>query len=149
MIVVEITGHPVAKGRPRFTRSGIAFTPAKTRRWEDDARMVAREAMGEREPISGPLRCSVRSYFVPPASWPQWKRQAAIDGLVAHTARPDGDNLAKAAKDALNGVVWRDDAQVVQLWASKLYGRAPRVVIEVEPMHSASCQITKRSELPA
>ncbi len=45
--------------------------------------------------------------------------------------RPDLDNLVKAVKDALNGVLWRDDSQVIELEAKKIYGNPPGVEIEV------------------
>jgi Holliday junction resolvase RusA-like endonuclease len=45
--------------------------------------------------------------------------------------RPDIDNYAKAILDALNGVMWADDGQIVQLTASKSYGE-PRVEIEIQ-----------------
>ena len=37
------------------------------------------------------------------------------------TSKPDADNYAKLILDALNGVLWRDDAQVVRLFAEKVY----------------------------
>lgn len=150
-ITIEITGHPVAKGRGRVGKLAngrpTVFTPTKTRKWESDARLMARRAMAGKPPISGPVRCSIRAFFTPPTSWPAWKREAAIAGRVAHTAKPDADNITKAAKDALNGIVWLDDAQVVQSWVSKLYGDTPRVLIEVEPMKAVACQVTRRDQL--
>lgn len=55
----------------------------------------------------------------------------------AHMTRPDVDKLARAIGDALTGVVWRDDSQVVQLKVSKCYagvGESPRAVIAVTPL---------------
>lgn len=34
MIKIEIEIEPVAKGRPRFTKQGHAYTPAKTKNYE-------------------------------------------------------------------------------------------------------------------
>jgi len=51
-----------------------------------------------------------------------------------HTGRPDTDNLAKAVLDSLTGIAWRDDAQVSQLTASKIYvagDESPHVEITV------------------
>lgn len=56
---------------------------------------------------------------------------------LAHMTRPDVDKLARAISDALTGVVWRDDSQVVQLKVSKFYaapGDSPRAVIAVSPI---------------
>ena len=45
MIGFTIEGAPVPKGRPRFTRTGHTFTPAKTRQYEALVTARAREAM--------------------------------------------------------------------------------------------------------
>jgi Holliday junction resolvase RusA-like endonuclease len=55
----------------------------------------------------------------------------------AHMTRPDVDKLARAINDALTGVVWRDDSQVVQLKVTKAYarvGESPCAVIAVRPV---------------
>ncbi len=57
--------------------------------------------------------------------------------------RPDLDKLCRACLDSLTGIVWRDDAQVVRLEASKDYG-APGVMIWVEPI--ASQEVTPALE---
>ena len=46
----------------------------------------------------------------------------------------DVDNIAKACLDALNGVFWRDDRQIVQLTSEKFNGDANRIAILVEPL---------------
>jgi len=135
-VIVTITGKPVAKGRGRVGQVNgrpMVFTPSNTRKWERDARMVARQEMGHRKPLQGPLQLAVECVFPVPVSWPAWKRDAALEGIVAHTTKPDGDNCLKAAKDALNGIVWIDDCQVIESVARKRYGDAPQVLIHVRP----------------
>lgn len=135
-VIIEITGKPVAKLRGRVGQVNgrpIVFTPASTRKWERDARMVARQVMGQRKPLAGPLQIAVDIVFPVPASWPAWKREAALDGTVAHTTKPDADNVLKAAKDSCNGIVWLDDCQVVETVTRKRYGDVPAVRIRVRP----------------
>jgi Holliday junction resolvase RusA-like endonuclease len=56
-----------------------------------------------------------------------------------HTGKPDVDNLAKALYDALKGIVWRDDSQIVQSFSDKLIAAGdeqPRVevsIVELQP----------------
>lgn len=146
---VNIPGQPVAKGRPRFSQNGRTYTPAKTRIWEKSARILAGQKMfmEERRPFTEPLQLRVVATFEIPPSWPGWKREAAAKGVIQHTVTPDGDNLVKAAKDALNGVVYADDAQVVMHTGTKLYGLEAGVLITVDVFDGLPCQVKKRFEL--
>ncbi len=137
-IIVELAGEPKGKGRPRFTRNGIAFTPATTRRYEAALRYAAQEAMSGGAPLDGPLAVTVTATFPIPTSWSKKKQQAALAGMVAHTCRPDVDNLIKSI-DGLNQVCWADDRQIVTALIRKRYGGRPAIHIE----------IVKLSEIPA
>jgi Holliday junction resolvase RusA-like endonuclease len=57
------------------------------------------------------------------------KRQAKLCGLLRPVKRPDFDNIAKIVCDALNGVAWHDDAQIVNAQVIKLYGVEPCVKV--------------------
>jgi Holliday junction resolvase RusA-like endonuclease len=127
--VVELPGEPQGKLRPRFTRRGFAYTPAKTRAYEAALAGAARVAMGRQKPMDGPLIVNVRAFMRVPASWNRKRRDAALAGVVYPT-RWDWDNLAKVC-DALNGIVWTDDSQIVQGHVTKQYSESPRLRIEV------------------
>ncbi|MCI5045185.1 MAG: RusA family crossover junction endodeoxyribonuclease [Aquisalinus sp.] len=49
----------------------------------------------------------------------------------------DVDNIAKACLDALNGVFWRDDRQVVKLTSEKFEGEVNQIAILVRPLDAA------------
>jgi Holliday junction resolvase RusA-like endonuclease len=132
MIAIIIDGQPVAKGRARIARNGIAYTPAKTRAFESHGRMAAQIVMDGREPLAGPLAVTVSAVLPVPASWSRRKTADALSGAVRPISRPDADNYLKSALDAVNGIVWRDDSQVVDCTVRKLYGADPRLVIEIE-----------------
>jgi len=151
-IRIIVTSEPVAKGRPRVTTVNgrpRTYTPKKTASWENDCRQLARIEMGSRKPLQGPVRVEVIAVFTPPASWPAWKRDAALSGALLHTGKPDASNLAKAAEDALNGVVWGDDAQVVELVVRKSYGERAMVEILVKSLPASPSQITRKTDLGA
>jgi Holliday junction resolvase RusA-like endonuclease len=135
-VTVELPGEPRGKGRPRFAR-GHVYTPDKTRRYESDLKMLAKVAMRGAKPIEGPLRVEVTAAFSIPSSWPKAKRDKALMGAIKPTCRPDGDNIFKAAADALNGVAWLDDAQIVTATIVKKYSTSPRLTIQVEQMFGA------------
>ena len=148
-IEIVITGKPVPKGRPQAFRFGNGIkmrTPKKTANWEEDARMVARHVMKDRPPLIGPLSLSVRVVIAPAYSWAGWKKGATLSGEMKPTSKPDLDNVVKAAKDAMNGILWIDDAQVVRLSAAKTFGSAPMVVVTATPEAGLDCNISSRAE---
>lgn len=133
-LIIELSGDPKGKGRPRFSRkSGVAYTPAPTRNYEAALRLAAQAVMLSAVPVEGPLKVVVDAFFGVPRSWSIRKRESALLGLLRPTGRPDLDNIVKVL-DALNGVVWRDDSQIVLAIVSKRYSDRPRLRIEVEKM---------------
>jgi len=142
-IVIELPGAPVPKGRPRMTRHGRAYTPAKTRRYEQSLAQAGQAAMSGKQPIDGPIQVSVVAFFEPPTSWPRWKKMLVDKSQsgVQHTVKPDADNLAKTI-DGLNGIVWVDDAQITELIVRKRYSTWPRLTVTVrhdpDRVHSKS-----------
>ena len=138
MIRIVVDGVPVAKERARVRvvktseRSfASAYTPSKTRKYEDVLRLAAGTAMSGRAPISGAVKVRVIALLPIPKSMSKANRAAAVIGASRPVTRPDTDNYAKAALDALNGIAWRDDSQVVDLVVAKYYDEKPRLVIEV------------------
>jgi Holliday junction resolvase RusA-like endonuclease len=132
-----IPGCPVAKGRARsvIRRSGNRsfignYTPSKTRQAE--ATLAAR-VMEFRPavPVSEALRLAVVFYLPIPQSWSQKKTSAALSRVLPHVSSPDLDNLVKLVNDALNGVFWIDDRQIIALHAQKFYSDNPRTVVEI------------------
>jgi len=103
--------HPIPKARARVMK-GYTYTPKRTVSAEKVVRATALAAGVK--PLGGPVRLSVRFY--------------------RGDARPcDLDNLAKLVQDALNGVAWKDDRQIVWLAASKQIDRErPRTEVVVE-----------------
>ena len=133
-----VPGAPVGKGRPRAARRGagvVMFTPGKTADYEALVAATAAAALScdalAHQLLDGPLEAVLEMRFPVPVSWSKAKRARALAGAEWHTSKPDADNVAKAILDACNGVVFRDDAQVVMLIATKAFSEEPgvRVVI--------------------
>lgn len=116
---------PVAKGRPRFTRLGHAFTPEKTRRFERDIATLARAAMakaGAKKLEGRPFSTSMFFYYAPPKSWTKKKLlELNQKGTMLKATKPDLDNLEKAILDAMNGIVYDDDARQAESFKRKLW----------------------------
>lgn len=138
-IKIVIPGDPVPKGRhrsrivrPRFKPPFIqqypdAATEAYERRIEQEAALV----MKGRGKLLGALGVNVMAFVPIPASWAMKQKQKAAEGLILPVTRPDGDNYLKCCLDAMNDVVYKDDAQVVDQAVKKRYAEHPRLEIEI------------------
>lgn len=80
-----------------------------------------------------PLRVDMRAEFSIPKRMPKGYAALALTGVIRPFKKPDIDNLYKIAADAFNGIVWRDDALVVEARLSKFYSNQPKLVITVQP----------------
>ena len=127
---IEFTAPVVAvpKARPRFTRSGRTYTPAKTQAFEKQIALMARRAMadaGVSRVESGAVSVLAYFYYTPPQSWSKKRKLELIKKVVVpKTTKPDIDNLKKAVLDGMNGVVFADDALVSRISAEKVYSYA-------------------------
>ena len=105
-------------GRPMTTtREAGKYTA----HWRADVREAARIAMGEHPPLSGALGLQVVFRFVRPKGHYRANGALKQDAPKFRAARPDTTKLLRALEDALTGLVWLDDAQVVRQSASKEY----------------------------
>ena len=119
-----IIGKPMGKERPRFARMGNfvkTYTPGKTKLRESEIQVLARQEMKGKEIFTGALEVSMNVGFPIPKSWSKKKTKEATDGILKPITKPDLDNIAKLVLDALNGIVYKDDSQVVELSISKFY----------------------------
>ena len=134
MKIIEfyIYGVPVPEGRARFTKTGRAYTPEKTRAWKKKVHLAALEVAMRAEllgPLSGALRMTLDFSLPIPPSWSKRKQDQASGQFLRPTSKPDCDNLAKAVMDGCNEVLYFDDAQIVALSIRKRYGLVPHVCV--------------------
>lgn len=120
-----VPGEPVAKGRPRLGKYGSTYTPAKTVEYEN---LVKLAYMGN-PLIQGYIMADIDLYFQIPKSVSKVKRGKMERAEIRPTKRPDCDNCIKAILDALNGIAYHDDSQVVEVRCRKLYSEQPRAVV--------------------
>ena len=115
----EIT--PVAKGRPRMTRGGHVYTPAKTKMFEQALKVLAKnQYIGM--PFQGPIGVKIFIGIPKPKS---------VDRVYPHV-KPDIDNYVKSICDALNQIVWVDDSQIIDLQVTKRYSNGHgQLVVDV------------------
>ena len=112
---------PTGKARPRMTRSGHVYTPKETVEAERKIAEAFLAAGGKCIPKGCEVGMEVTAYFPIPRSFSQRKREAVAYREIFPTKKPDADNILKLAADALNGVAYADDAQIVRMEISKEY----------------------------
>lgn len=126
---LTIYTEPVAKGRPRFTKTGHAYTPIKTVEYEK----LIREAWGlaHKGLTTAYVKMDLDFYVPIPKNFSKSDRMKAIEGEIRPDKRPDIDNYIKAIMDALNEQAYFDDRQIVAVFCNKWYAEAGRVEINI------------------
>lgn len=96
------------------------------------------------DPVCGPVALSIEAVFRIPKSWPKELQAEALAGRVPVIADPDLDQLVKQVQDALVGIVYWDDNQVVSYDPKpvKRYGSPERTVIRCEVYEQLEAQKT-------
>ena len=127
-----ILGEPVAQGRTRFSRQGgfvKAYDPAKSRDYKSYVRLIAAQNAPD-SPVEGAIEFSLRIYRAIPKGMPKYKRDAAKAGTLRPVTKPDVSNILKGVEDALKGVWYKDDSQIVGYGVlGKWYDERPRIEI--------------------
>lgn len=113
--------NPVGKARPRFTKGGKTYTSRKTRQAEAAIAHVFLAGGGHKLEKDVPAAVYVTVVFPIPKSYSKKRAKACMDGIEWPTKKPDADNVLKLVMDALNGVAYADDRQVVKTGVCKKY----------------------------
>lgn len=123
VVTFTVDGDPVPKGRPRFARRGQfvqTYTDAKTISYETHVAMKARQAIGSSEPLKGALSVFLYLRYAVPSSYSKKRKEDCLKGLE-FPKRIDLDNVYKSITDAMNGIVYLDDSQIVEAHIKKTY----------------------------
>ena len=122
-IFIPVTPQPwrrtLGSGRRRYT-------DPKSRAYKEEiAAVVKRPLVGSSAPFDCSIELSEMIFCMPiPKSWSKKKKA----NPPPHTSTPDLDNLTKAIGDALNGVLWKDDAQINVINSKKQYAENPGIL---------------------
>lgn len=132
-ITLTVPGEPKGKARPRFdSRTRHTYTPADTAAYEkliSDLYRLQYKTMAFPE---GALDLRIRAFFSVPKSDSLKTAHKKLTNAIRPTKKPDMDNIMKIVADALNGVAFRDDSQIVDCMVRKFYSDKPRVEITVQ-----------------
>lgn len=134
-IAFTVPGEVRGKGRPRIVKIGGFSRMAahrQTATYENLVALACREAMGSYPAFEGPVCVTMAARFAPPASSSRRVRAEMLSGRLPPAKKPDLDNICKIL-DALNGIAFRDDAQIVSIFARKYYAETPGLDICIRP----------------
>ena len=124
---VQVYGIPQAQGRPRARRLRNGkigmYDPKTSRAWKEAVKRQVLLMARPKELYDGPVYMDCTFIRLKPKSLPKKVRHPS--------GRPDLSNYVKGLEDALVGIVIRDDSQIVELFARKVYGDSPGVRVKV------------------
>ena len=134
-ISFEIPGKVKAKQSVKFANVGgftKKYTPSDVKEYANWVRICFMESHPKHLPsvfYEQQLNVVINAFFSIPKSFSKIKRQQALEGFIRPTIKPDCDNIAKNINDALNGIVYPDDKQIIRLEVNKYYGEVEKVEV--------------------
>lgn len=130
-----IEGKPQGKARPRFTKrrnKTRCYTPKKTVDYEE---LVKYEYIRQCKSYyfgDDTALCVLINIFYPIANNTKKSiKKDMVEEIIRPTKKPDIDNVIKIICDSLNGIAYKDDAQIVELNTYKYYSDNPRVEVNI------------------
>lgn len=111
-------------------RTKVHYTQKETRQHEQLVKWAYRKYCGNYHfPKDTPIEIVVYAFYAIPKNTSKAKRAKMIAGEIRPIIKPDWDNIGKLVSDALNGIAYDDDKQVVDGTTRKFYSDHPRTVI--------------------
>lgn len=140
MISLDLYGEPVPQARARTVRRGgksITYDPNS--KLKEGYKWQIRSQYRE-EPLTVPVAMDVVFMMPIPKSTSKTKTAAMMNGTIHHMKRPDVDNMLKLVNDVLNNLVFKDDSQVIEIHARKIYSSKPGTYIRIIPVENQTKQ---------
>ncbi len=135
IIKFTIPGEPQGKGRPRFSKVGgfvKTYTPDQTVIYENLVALTYRAEYGNAiMPPDTRIEMRINAFYTIPKSISKKKAELMRTGKLRPAKKPDADNILKIVADSLNGIAYKDDAQLVDTMVRKFYSDNPRVEVMI------------------
>ncbi len=136
-IEFTIPGAPQGKARPKVTRNkysgkSLTYTPDKTVAYEELTRSRYQDAAnGFKFSDDAQVCVLITARYPIPKSKSKRIKAAMLAGQIKPTKKPDWDNIGKIVCDALNGIAYEDDSQIVLGQVAKVYSANPRTDVRM------------------
>lgn len=129
--------EPKPQARPRFARRGnftTTYEDKEMKTWKNKCSLLITKLYANQPPLEGALRTRVKFFIKPPQYISKVKKnkQALTDETLPVSKKADLDNYIKALFDSANGILYKDDGQIAEIYASKVYSTSPRIEFEIE-----------------
>ena len=129
--------EPKPQARPRFARRGnftTTYEDKEMKTWKNKCRLLITKYHADQPVLEGALRTRVKFFIKPPQYISKVKknRQALTDEIIPVSKKADLDNYIKALFDSANGILYKDDGQIAEIYAIKVYSASPRIEFEIE-----------------
>ncbi len=134
MISIELDGNPIAQKRPRIARSANSSWCYDSQKELKDGSQWQLRSQFRESPLTVPVAIDLIFFMPIPKSTSAFKKRQMQNGIIAHTKKPDIDNLQKFILDCMNKLVFEDDSQVCEIRAKKIYSSKPATLIRVIPL---------------
>lgn len=134
---ITLNIEPKPQARPRFARRGnftTAYEDKEMKAWKNKCRFLIAKLYAGQSALEGALKTKVRFYIKPPQYISKVKKnkQSLTDETIPVSKKADLDNYIKALFDSANGILYKDDGQIAEIYAVKVYSTSPRIEFEIE-----------------
>lgn len=128
----SVPGDPIGQGRPRFTRKNrIPYDPPKSKQYKAKVQREFQKVY-RGKPFKGDIGVAITAWFGVPKSYTVKRKLACLQGVERPHKKPDADNIEKGLLDALNGLAYLDDKQIIELQISKRYAQTGQGRVDVK-----------------
>lgn len=126
---------PIWRGKgasKKFVRSVVVDSSGQAGKdWRASVQFAARREWGDKPPSEAPLALYLMFQMTRPKCHFS-KKGLKPSAPLHHTTKPDVLKMARAVEDALTGIIWRDDSQIVHEVLQKTYVDAPGCWVEIQ-----------------
>ncbi|MFP3859254.1 MAG: RusA family crossover junction endodeoxyribonuclease [Bacteroidales bacterium] len=134
MISIELYGNPIPQKRTRFARRGKIICGIDDQKHLKEGYRWQIKSQYKEEALKVPVALDIIFYMPIPKSLSGIKKRQMANGIIAHSKKPDLDNLEKFLIDCLNKIVFHDDCQIIEMRTKKIYSTKPGTTVRIIPL---------------
>ena len=149
MIIIEIYGNPIPLNRPRACKRGSFIQMYDSQIKEKEIVKWQARAQFNKEPLKTPLFLDILFGMAIPKGTSRIRTNLMLQNELVPMKKPDIDNLIKFILDCLNGILFDDDSQIIEVKARKCYSDNPRTVVRAICINRRQDEARRESDIGA